>query len=87
MSLAAPYSGTPIDASTNYDLSNSEIDFTKTAQGHSEFDFDFEFTITKTGSNLIKPSESITYSMILDNQKFSKVSGYFTDLDFEDLQT
>jgi len=85
LSLAAPYSGNPIDASTNYDLSNSEIDFTKTAQGHSEFDFNFEFTITKTGSNPVKPSESITYSMILDNQKFSKVSGYFTDLDFEDL--
>jgi hypothetical protein len=84
LSLAAPYVGTPIDASTNYNLSNSEIDFTKTAQGHSEFDFDFEFTITKTGSNPIKASESITYSLVLDNQKFSKVSGYFSDLDFED---
>jgi hypothetical protein len=85
LSLAIPYTGTPIDASTNYDLSNSEIDFTKTEQGHSEFDFDFEFTITKTGSNPIKTSESITYSMILGDQKFSKVSGYFKDLDFENL--
>jgi hypothetical protein len=85
LSLAIPYTGTPIDASTNYDLSNSEIDFTKTVQGHSEFDFDFEFTITKTGSNPIKTSESITYSMILGDQKFSKVSGYFKDLDFENL--
>ena len=85
LSLAIPYTGTPIDASTNYDLSNSEIDFTKTLQGHSEFDFDFEFTITKTGSNPIKTSESITYSMILGDQKFSKVSGYFKDLDFENL--
>ena len=85
LSLAIPYTGTPIDGSTNYDLSNSEIDFTKTIQGHSEFDFDFEFTITKTGSNPIKTSESITYSMILGDQKFSKVSGYFKDLDFENL--
>jgi hypothetical protein len=85
LSLAIPFTGTPIDASTNYDLRNSEIDFTKTVQGHSEFDFDFEFTITKTGSNPIKTSESITYSMILGDQKFSKVSGYFKDLDFENL--
>lgn len=83
--LNAPYSGTPTDVSDNYDLSGSEIDFTKTAQGHSEFDLEFEFTITKTGSNPIKAAESISYSMALVDQKFSKVTGYFSDLDYENL--
>ena len=85
LDLSASYTGVPIDVTSSFDLSDSEMDFTKTIQGHSEFDIEFEFTITKTASNPIKASESITYSMIMDNQKFSKISGYFADLEFENL--
>ncbi len=85
LDLSAPYTGVPIDVTSSFDLSDSEMDFTKTAQGHSEFDIEFEFTITKTSSNPIKASESITYSMVMDNQKFSKILGYFADLEFENL--
>jgi len=85
LDISAPYTGVPIDVNSSFDLSDSEMDFTKTAQGHSEFDIEFEFTITKTASNPIKSVESITYSMEMDKQEFSKISGYFDDLEFENL--
>lgn len=85
LNLDANYLGTPIDASSIYELANAEIDFTKTAQGHSELTLEFEFTITKIPTNTIKSSESITYAMAIENQKFSKITGYFDQLKFDNV--
>lgn len=80
--VTAAYTSLPNSASSTEDLAGLEIDFTKTAQGHSEMEVDLEFTITKKGSNSIKPLETITFEVGLLNQAYSRIDGLFLDLDF-----
>lgn len=72
----------PNVGTTSENLSGLEIDFTQTAQGHSEMDVEISMVIAKRGSNAIKPVETITYSAAMINQAFGRVDGLFGILDF-----
>ena len=81
-SVNAVWTSSPNTASTSEDLSNVQIDFTKTAQGHSQMEVDLEFTITKNNANPVNASETVTYAIELLNQKFFRAEGLFIDLNF-----
>lgn len=83
LNLDASYMGSPLNENTSIDLSSSEIDFTQTVQGHSELVLELEFTVRKIAGNAIKPIETVSYSMDMINQEFSKITGYFAALDFD----
>jgi hypothetical protein len=78
----AIYTSLPNTGNSNTDMEGLEIDFTKTAQGHSEMEVDIELTITKKGSNIIKPVETISYTLDLINQAYQRADGLFIDIDF-----
>lgn len=81
-SVSAIYTSAPNTGSSTIALQDQEVDFTKTAQTYSEIDVELEFTITKKGTNIIKPVETVTFDMQLLNQKYSKVTGLFDVVDF-----
>jgi hypothetical protein len=81
-SISAIYTSLPNTADSSINLNGVSIDFTKTSKTFSEMDVELELTITKKGSNVIKPLETIDYTVGLENQKFSKLTGYFDVIDF-----
>ncbi len=81
-SVVANSSTLPNTGSVSENLGGLEIDFTQTAQGHSEMDVAIEIVITRRGTNLIKPLEVITYTAEMLNQGYTQVEGLFGSLDF-----
>jgi len=81
-SVAANSTSIPNTGNSSVDLDGLDIDFTQTAQGHSEFDVEIEITITKRGNNPFKPIETIGYTAAILNQEFAQVTGLFGVLDF-----
>ncbi|MDG2455957.1 MAG: hypothetical protein P8N47_09135 [Bacteroidia bacterium] len=81
-SVIANSSTIPNTGSASESLNGVEIDFTQTAQGHSEIDVEIEIVITRRGTNPIKPTETITYTAEMLKQAYTRVEGLFGSLDF-----
>jgi|TARA_B110000908_G_scaffold163023_1_gene209160 hypothetical protein len=81
-SVVANSSTLPNTGSVSENMDGLEVDFTQTAQGHSEMDVAIEIIITRRGTNPIKPVEVITYTAEMLNQAYTRVDGLFGSLDF-----
>ena len=72
----------PNEDSTNVDYANYEADFTKTAKGHTDFVANVEVTITEIPGNAVELIETIAFAMLLNEQRYKEVVGYFGEANF-----
>ncbi len=78
----ASFDGTEATDSSQYSFDGYNCDFTKTAQGHTEFVVDIELTINKKAGNPIDAFESVAFVFDLKDQKYQELIGFFKSVEF-----